>query len=240
MKTKLKSIGYVFGVVISAIALGTFLQFAKAWTEPTATPPTQNIGAPINTGIIGQGKAGNFSATGIVASTLLVTGDANISGAGNGIVFADGTKQITATQANNSVSTAGDNLGDHTATKDLDMGGKAIDNVSDITLFFNGIPVTLKPAYANLGEDTYTTTSFYAGNYNTNVSGSAYNSSDTCSGDGTNKYFCVVNVNKDCIDYYATVHSMSLGSYGTQLISNVQSQHVICKKAVSAVFTGLE
>ncbi len=136
MKTKLKSIGYVFGIVISATALGTLLQFAKAWTEPTAAPPTQNIGAPINTGIIGQGKAGNFSATGIVASTLLVTGDANISGAGNGIIFPDGTKQITATQANAPVPAAGDNLGNHTATQDLNMGGKSITNIGSTGMNF--------------------------------------------------------------------------------------------------------
>ncbi|HOF42862.1 MAG TPA: hypothetical protein PLF86_03350, partial [Candidatus Moranbacteria bacterium] len=64
MKTKLiqifKKSSYWLSVVTLGIILGLSIQFAKAWTEPTAIAPNGNVGAPINTGDNSQYKAGAF------------------------------------------------------------------------------------------------------------------------------------------------------------------------------------
>ena len=62
MKTKLiqifKKSSYWLSVATLGIILGLSIQFAKAWTEPTAIAPNGNVGAPINTGDNSQYKAG--------------------------------------------------------------------------------------------------------------------------------------------------------------------------------------
>ncbi len=62
MKTKLQTIfkksAYWTGVILFGTILGISLQFAKAWTEPTATAPGGNVGAPITTGGAQQAKKG--------------------------------------------------------------------------------------------------------------------------------------------------------------------------------------
>ena len=64
MKTKLiqifKKSSYWLSVVTLGIILGLSIQFAKAWTEPTDTPPDGNVGAPINVGDNIQYKAGTL------------------------------------------------------------------------------------------------------------------------------------------------------------------------------------
>lgn len=60
MKNKIKSLAYVLGIVLGSAVLGAMLQFARAWTEPTAAPPASNIGAPITTGSVTQTKNGNL------------------------------------------------------------------------------------------------------------------------------------------------------------------------------------
>lgn len=60
MRTKLRKISYWFSVIVIGTILGFSLQLVKAWTEPSSTPPTVNVGAPINTGSVGQYKSGNF------------------------------------------------------------------------------------------------------------------------------------------------------------------------------------
>ncbi|MDD3487081.1 MAG: hypothetical protein PHF35_01725 [Candidatus Moranbacteria bacterium] len=59
----MKKIIYWFSVVVVGIALGLALQFARAWTEPVATPPGGNLGAPINTGGTTQTKSGDICTT---------------------------------------------------------------------------------------------------------------------------------------------------------------------------------
>ncbi|MGI6104538.1 MAG: hypothetical protein ACOYB5_04520 [Patescibacteria group bacterium] len=62
MKTKLiqaiKKSSYWLSVATLGIILGLSIQFAKAWTEPTAIAPNGNVGAPINTENNSQYKAG--------------------------------------------------------------------------------------------------------------------------------------------------------------------------------------
>jgi hypothetical protein len=64
MKQKKKNqIAYWLKIAVLGIILGFGLQFVRAWTEPTQTPPNGNVGAPINTGGNAQTKAGAFSSS---------------------------------------------------------------------------------------------------------------------------------------------------------------------------------
>jgi len=54
---------YWLGVVTIGLLVGLSLQFVRAWTEPTLSPPGGNVGAPINTSGIGQAKNGDLSST---------------------------------------------------------------------------------------------------------------------------------------------------------------------------------
>lgn len=65
MKQKLS---YWLSVSALGIALGFSLQFVRAWTEPTLTPPSGNIGAPINTGSSPQTKGGMITAGNFLTS----------------------------------------------------------------------------------------------------------------------------------------------------------------------------
>ena len=65
MKTKIiKNISYWTSVITIGIVLGLSLQFVKAWTEPTMTAPSGNVGAPINTSITSQIKDGPLQVNG--------------------------------------------------------------------------------------------------------------------------------------------------------------------------------
>lgn len=55
---------YWLSVIVIGIALGLALQFVRAWTEPTSSPPAGNLGAPINTSATAQTKAGNLNVNG--------------------------------------------------------------------------------------------------------------------------------------------------------------------------------
>jgi hypothetical protein len=67
-------------VIAIGIVLGLFLQFARAWTEPTIPPPGGNVGAPLNTSALGQSKIGG----------LLL----NSGGAPNGLIVQNGNVGI--------------------------------------------------------------------------------------------------------------------------------------------------
>ena len=47
-------------VILLAAILSFGLSYALAWTPPTATPPTGNISAPLNTSVTAQAKAGGL------------------------------------------------------------------------------------------------------------------------------------------------------------------------------------
>ncbi len=82
MKTKIiKNITYWSGVVILGLVVGISIQFVAAWTEPTQAPPGGNVGAPLNTGNLGQIKNGNLilNALGNYLTGLLVNGNLQIA-----------------------------------------------------------------------------------------------------------------------------------------------------------------
>jgi len=81
MKQKIaKRFTYWLEVAAIGIVLGLILQGARAWTEPSASPPGGNLGAPINTGNAGQVKQGplGVNSDGIIPTGLLVTGNVGI------------------------------------------------------------------------------------------------------------------------------------------------------------------
>ncbi len=75
MKNKIKAVGYVLGIALSAGVFGTALQFAKAWTEPAAAPPSVSIGAPLTTGSGAQTKTGYVSLAGAMQTPYLYDSD---------------------------------------------------------------------------------------------------------------------------------------------------------------------
>lgn len=74
MKHKLKKIFesavWWSGVVMVGLVLGLTLQFVRAWTEPGEAPPGGNVGAPINTGPIGQLKQGVLGVAGLLTNAF--------------------------------------------------------------------------------------------------------------------------------------------------------------------------
>lgn len=81
MKTKIsKQVTYWFGVVAIGLMVGLSIQFVAAWTEPTAAPPGGNVGAPVNTGGIGQVKEGNMilNSLGLYPTGLTVNGNMHV------------------------------------------------------------------------------------------------------------------------------------------------------------------
>jgi len=76
MKTRLRSAFekavWWTGVVSMGLVVGLSVQFARAWVSPTQAPPGGNVGAPINTGTIGQFKNGVMRALGLQTPNLRV------------------------------------------------------------------------------------------------------------------------------------------------------------------------
>ena len=84
MKTKLiqaiKKSSYWLSVATLGIILGLSIQFAKAWTEPTAIAPNGNVGAPINTSDVTQRKFGVLGVQGFrsYSTTYLASDGGNV------------------------------------------------------------------------------------------------------------------------------------------------------------------
>jgi hypothetical protein len=95
MKQKIKKIFenavWWSGVIMVGLVLGLSLQFVRAWTEPTDVPPNGNVGAPINTGTIGQFKQGVLQVLGF---TLYNNPDLN----SDGIIDNDVTGKVLTAQ----------------------------------------------------------------------------------------------------------------------------------------------
>ena len=66
MKQVYQKIGYWSGVVAVSAVLAMTLHYVGAWVEPSTTPPSSNVGAPINTGSSGQYKAGALGVGGVL------------------------------------------------------------------------------------------------------------------------------------------------------------------------------
>lgn len=67
-------VSYWLKVVSLGLILGLGLQFAQAWTTPSALPPGGNVSGPVTVGDVGQSKVGNLAlnTSGIYANGLLV------------------------------------------------------------------------------------------------------------------------------------------------------------------------
>ncbi|MDD5084094.1 MAG: hypothetical protein PHT88_04190 [Candidatus Moranbacteria bacterium] len=80
-KSVLKGVMYWARVVTLGIIFGLGLQFASAWTNPTAPAPGGNIGGPINTSAFAQYKSGALGIGGLLkAYTGIDTGKYDGSG----------------------------------------------------------------------------------------------------------------------------------------------------------------
>lgn len=63
-------------VVTLAIVLSFGLSYVYAWTAPTATPPTGNVLAPLNTSGTAQIKTGALTTAGLTTTNRLTVGEA--------------------------------------------------------------------------------------------------------------------------------------------------------------------
>lgn len=88
-KETFSKISYWSKVIVIGVVLGTGMQFAQAWQEPTATPPNGNVPGPLTTGTGIQIKEGgltlknHLTVLANIGSLNVVTGtmDANVSNA---------------------------------------------------------------------------------------------------------------------------------------------------------------
>jgi hypothetical protein len=99
-----------FKVIAIALVLSVGISYVSAWTAPTATPPNSNVSAPINVGSTAQTKTGDLTVNKITAPTSCIGADCRTAW-----------------------PTGGDNLGNHTATQALTMGGNNINNAGTVT-----------------------------------------------------------------------------------------------------------
>ena len=65
----MKNIFQSVKIIVLAVVLSLGLSYALAWTAPTATPPTGNVSAPINTSDTEQTKNGPLNVVNSVNST---------------------------------------------------------------------------------------------------------------------------------------------------------------------------
>ncbi len=117
---------YWLKVISLGLILGLGIQFARAWTPPTAAPPGGNVSGPLTTGNGDQTKVG---------------GDIFLSGAGSlyaGLKVAAPWVCVGSDCRNAWPPGGGDNLGNHTATIDLNMNSKKITNVGSPTIGTDG------------------------------------------------------------------------------------------------------
>ncbi|HBB44198.1 MAG: hypothetical protein UW27_C0011G0010 [Parcubacteria group bacterium GW2011_GWA1_44_13] len=100
-----------------AIVISFGLSYAFAWTAPTATPPTGNVSAPINTGTDLQTKAGNLTVANLGANTITLTGTATV----NDVYITSIGKWASELFPVNLVN------GQHTASQCSGLGGSTVD-----------------------------------------------------------------------------------------------------------------
>lgn len=74
-----------FKVSSLAIVLSFGLSYALAWTAPSATPPTGNVSAPLNTSSTAQVKTGVLTVAGLVNSGVATTTKLSVTDTISGI-----------------------------------------------------------------------------------------------------------------------------------------------------------
>lgn len=117
---------YWLKVISLGLLLGLGIQFTQAWTNPAAAPPGGSVSGPLTTGNGDQTKSG---------------GDIYLSGAGSlyaGFKVAAPWICVGSDCRSAWPSQGGDNLGNHTATADLNMNSKKITNVATPTVGTDG------------------------------------------------------------------------------------------------------
>ncbi|MFO7806826.1 MAG: tail fiber domain-containing protein [Candidatus Moraniibacteriota bacterium] len=73
IKKIFKQSSWWLSVITLGIALGSFLQLAKAWVGPPSSPPSGNIGAPVTTGGATQHKSGVLQVGALVSDSLVIS-----------------------------------------------------------------------------------------------------------------------------------------------------------------------
>ncbi len=63
-----------FKLIVLSLVLSFGISYAFAWTAPTATPPSGNIAAPLNTGVSAQTKVGALTVNGSLSAPTLCLG----------------------------------------------------------------------------------------------------------------------------------------------------------------------
>ena len=204
-----------------AIVLSFGLSYVYAWTAPTATPPTGNVSAPINTSATAQTKAGG-----------LTFGSLNGGNPNGGINGASNPLRLI---VNNGLLEPALTLGYYSSGYGLDLwvgtSGLApiyFDNRNEDAIIFrrktystpvesmridaNGLnvsgtikasggyvgngPIPLTPHYVTRTEDTYSGTPGYNYRYC-----NGFTNHDTCNGDYNSAYTCSKSENKGpCTD----------------------------------------
>ena len=206
-------------VSLLAIVLSFGLSYVYAWTAPTATPPTGNVSAPLNTSGTTQTKIG-----GLTLGALYNGANGGISGAVNPVRLI----------VNSSSTPSALTLGYYSAGYGLDLwvgtSGLApvyFDNRNEDAIIFrrktystpvesmridaNGLNVSgsvkatagygglggayLTPHYVTVNEDSYGAYSATAYRYC-----NGWYNHDTCNGDADYGYTCSPSDQKTCID----------------------------------------
>ncbi|MFA6973321.1 MAG: hypothetical protein WC238_01095 [Parcubacteria group bacterium] len=123
-----QSIAYWTKISVIGIILGISLQFVGAWTEPGPNPPSGNLGAPINTSVNQQDKAGSLRVTGFRNfSATILDGSVTLGNILNcsGKLYTNSSGTVLC-GVDASGSGSGDNLGNHIATQALNMNNNVI------------------------------------------------------------------------------------------------------------------
>jgi len=104
-------------VSVLAVVISFGLSYAFAWTAPTATPPTGNVSAPINTGAGLQTKYGNLTVANLGTNSIIVSGSATI----NDVYITSIGKWASELYPVNLVN------GQHTVSQCSGLGGSSVD-----------------------------------------------------------------------------------------------------------------
>lgn len=98
MHQLLRSSLYWGKVITLGIILGVGIQFAEAWTNPTASAPGGNVAGPLNTGIIDQIKSASLGLTGNLVigaggggNSLCLNGDCRTTWPSGGATISNGS-----------------------------------------------------------------------------------------------------------------------------------------------------
>ncbi len=138
MKQSLTFTAVVIGALLGASALSVLAQTSGTWTAPTATPPGNNVPAPINVGDMKQAK------TGILALSKFLFNSTGVSGS-----VATGSV-LTALDSDGTVGWGAGGVGTMSNAYGSTLSTISIINVTTpMSWIDTGLSVTLTPASSN-------------------------------------------------------------------------------------------